>query len=1305
MIESEKKSKKKKARVNIPPPLRYRLQQEINSVCPFCPQQSVETFEVHHIDGDRARTVFDNLILLCRTCHIKAGQGTIIEETVLAKKDELKNFNPRFYDTYKDQYWYKNIPKVDSLLPRTVTEDDRSQRSAFINAEIKGQNLQEAINTRKHILLIGKAGLGKSMELARVANEIQQQNNLPAWFKLKDYSGKTIENLLQIRITHDLAKRLIIFLDGYDEIPASLAGIFQSNLTAFIEDYPSIRVVMSVRSTFFQMFGDSHNFGRLKPFWLTPLNPYSNSYVRYLEETYSIDGQSFKAAMHEANIVDLAEIPFYIQPLVRHFSKYGNLNAKRTKLFESIIDASIEADKKYIQTLSSSFSIADAKIKEALNRMSIVMEYMGKNFIEVEEIIQLLDKEQIYFVRLSGLIDARSEPKERWSFQNNQIQEYLVATQLSKLSFEQVKEFLLFPHTSVIKPSWINTLALLLSTLDHKMDDLFGKLVEWLKEGYVDYLLECEPDKLENDLKHFLFDTIFTKYGTRGTWFQERGTERKLARLVSTDYSIKFLTTQLGIASSRYGILNAIYVLLHVENTSALQRKEIERALIDTMLVNLTDEGIMHVGLSCLVETKSLTIKGFKKLFSRIKHRKDQHFRYAAYSSIEYLEISDENLDYLIEGLQLFHGNHEDRSKVHLASEDRNLAQCFGKLKRVSSYQRIFQLIETKELIVDSIVWAQVIDAMLDHALTLIDEENSLFETICKWFYFDRENNYYLKYHPAIQFFQKAKRVDTIFVETLNKSELSEYLRACIIAQLYSEECSPLLFEQYKNSNINENFLLSVHYQMTELPGHEAKAKVFVNSVKEELGVQLYKYTDEEKQQKYLEKQQANFDVLFNKDLIIKSVEDLIKLTESEEIEMHDVWQIHTDYPGQDHFDIPQIAKPTLETFIGRKERVLKSVLLEKLKRFNNWTNYQVFHIHAMLKVSGIAVSNVQKVFIQNWFDIKVSAIDFELAVTETDSSVKLNKNAVICCDLLQHFDFELGQDKLLELMSFDFFKSGQQGTVGINYLKKYLPISVICSRSIINIKKRLNYSNALENNIDFALENCFEAARNPILEFIKDISCQEHLRTKTLEKFFLKDNDIELIEDIFNEEYGLNKWSIANILFNHNRTDSVRSYAERIISSEFIIDWETNPALRFALKTDSNIAVKKWEELFLLGQLKPNHIGRTPFEYLKSTNHVEDLIRLLDFGYKEDSKYDYWFKPTEMAFNGLYSISQQSDKNLNIVSSRLLEFYELNKDRYPHIQFIHSRIEGMKKDYYMKQSQSFSIQSAVQMLKQNNLY
>ncbi|GMN11573.1 hypothetical protein MTsPCn9_25490 [Croceitalea sp. MTPC9] len=84
---------KKKKRIPIPQKTKVRaeLQKEIDSVCPFCTNDDVGHFQIHHIDVDPSNNEFHNLLLVCPTCHSKISKEEIPKQEVIDKKLYLKN--------------------------------------------------------------------------------------------------------------------------------------------------------------------------------------------------------------------------------------------------------------------------------------------------------------------------------------------------------------------------------------------------------------------------------------------------------------------------------------------------------------------------------------------------------------------------------------------------------------------------------------------------------------------------------------------------------------------------------------------------------------------------------------------------------------------------------------------------------------------------------------------------------------------------------------------------------------------------------------------------------------------------------------------------------------------------------------------------------------------------------------------------------------------------------------------------------------------------------------------------------------
>jgi hypothetical protein len=86
-----KKNGNGKKRKSIPLKTKALLQKEINSSCPFCSNDDVGHFQVHHIDENPENNEMENLLMVCPTCHSKITKLDIsFEEVRLLKQSLIK---------------------------------------------------------------------------------------------------------------------------------------------------------------------------------------------------------------------------------------------------------------------------------------------------------------------------------------------------------------------------------------------------------------------------------------------------------------------------------------------------------------------------------------------------------------------------------------------------------------------------------------------------------------------------------------------------------------------------------------------------------------------------------------------------------------------------------------------------------------------------------------------------------------------------------------------------------------------------------------------------------------------------------------------------------------------------------------------------------------------------------------------------------------------------------------------------------------------------------------------------------------
>jgi hypothetical protein len=65
--------------------IRASLQKEINSICPFCFNEDVGHFQIHHIDEDPSNNDIGNLLLFVQIAILKLQKGIFLRKTLLKR--------------------------------------------------------------------------------------------------------------------------------------------------------------------------------------------------------------------------------------------------------------------------------------------------------------------------------------------------------------------------------------------------------------------------------------------------------------------------------------------------------------------------------------------------------------------------------------------------------------------------------------------------------------------------------------------------------------------------------------------------------------------------------------------------------------------------------------------------------------------------------------------------------------------------------------------------------------------------------------------------------------------------------------------------------------------------------------------------------------------------------------------------------------------------------------------------------------------------------------------------------------------
>lgn len=172
--------------------------------------------------------------------------------------------------------------------------------------------LQEVFGAHPRILLIGDAGQGKSQELKNLAHLLSENDKYhrSVLLHLNYYSGGTLQEFInhQVPSYQTLApEKLIVLLDGYEEIPHNANRSFRLALEEYCKNNPDTRICISMRSNYYK-----ENARSFEAFHAYQLLDLQQSDIRKVVEENNLDYEDFYHECKAKNLAELLRNPFYL---------------------------------------------------------------------------------------------------------------------------------------------------------------------------------------------------------------------------------------------------------------------------------------------------------------------------------------------------------------------------------------------------------------------------------------------------------------------------------------------------------------------------------------------------------------------------------------------------------------------------------------------------------------------------------------------------------------------------------------------------------------------------------------------------------------------------------------------------------------------------------------------------------------------------------------------------------------------------------------------------------------------------------
>lgn len=1178
----------------------------------------------------------------------KIHKQEIIELETEKRKELLSKFEKMIFSSKKlkkivineedKKKYIGDICKDEYHIPRTFRKFQ--DRGIYIFDNPKYQiNLEEQLNKSKFgVVVLGNPGFGKSFELKNFAIELweNKEDNLmiPKFVSLKNFnSDTTIESLLPPNYKY--ISDLVIIFDGLDEVQNITD--FTNKIRSFISENSTLirnnklKFIISCRTSIYNKYVKN-----LEVFDICFLNEISeNLAFHFLLKKYNLD-LSKDNRFSFWKYRDILQNPFYLVLLGEHYKASNEILLNKYKLIEKYVQNRLDEDEKIKFRNDPTYN--KTEILETSKKIALTMEAMQKSIISSSEISGICGK--IADVFKNPFLEQNLD--ETWSFEHKNIQEYFVAKILSKLSFQEILDFIKIENSiNKIHPSWINVVSFLLNSDLPK--SVYDNLIDWISKNDLQFIFEADADRINKEIRIKGLQEIFEKTCIKDTLWIDNTSE--IALFGNVEENVNYLLEKVQDKSiHKRARISAINLLSYMSYNS-LQTEEIKKIIfqiVDEFEKENKDNLYLLQDVFQLVQNSNLKcdLAFYQNLLDRLKP-----YDYTEIvSSILYTipnELIEFNVDCFLEILQKSIGEKQwvNRAETRSAiSRKETLFDIFKKIENQKTLLKIYSFLVERHKNYE--IRESLIKDFLKHlksVFSLHPELNQdLIKIISNAVILDKIR--YYEDDLLVELIKSCRIEKEVFFSVFDKFS-GNFPQKSFLAEIVKEEFFPEIIDKYNSGDINDDFIKGfrniISYRDIDL------SIAFENEVEKKAKFSFKK--DKIDKQKVAEitefhrtKRQREFDILFDKKELKKQMLRIFKFKNKKELTFSDIDKFYHDYYKNDELrlNVTENAKQILWEILKDNFRHLGALKSNQLWRYiqKKELNIMIDILNSLPKENeqNISVTDSQKEFIRDWCIQNTETIKNAYKNYMFDSESWLEKDYYTLETMFkfqQYFKFDLDEELLLDMIWLNRFTEG----MNLDYMEGIVDKSKIAERIIHNINttkdKKSLYSYItyfVENNMDLSLIN-FDI-KEKIKEFL--LNDNEYYARRLIELLYVK--DVGFLKELLDVKYHQPKRHMLDFILNIFIKENHFSLAEKYLKDNYdllikseILD-ETN-IIKILINANSDLGFKKLLEIIENNPDKKNeidnHFSYATWQNYSNENSIDDLLKILEISLVNEDK------------------------------------------------------------------------------------
>lgn len=925
-----------------------------------------------------------------------------------------------------------NYSDVTNYIPRKVALfsliQERSIQLYFDNS-LK-RNLFELCMKEKHIVLLGEAGCGKSIELRHVAFQLSESEYpyYPVYIRLDTYTNEDIYQLIPETYSDFCLQKLFLIFDGYDEIELNSLVLFSRKLNAFVKSYPDTHILISCRNNFYK-FENTNKDGTFYGFKEYGVCPLSSDDINNYIVKKELSPSDFWNTVNRKGLNELLDNPFYLVETLKLYENNLEL-PNRLSLMDFLIKSKFQWDtSKYVNT--KDIEDMEFELSNLLQKISFSLQCLQKISITNLEYQQLTTPDEREILKYSGIWLKNESGK--WSFEHNNFREYLTAKYLADKPITTIKNLITYSNDKTrIKESWQNVLSFLALLYSDQ------ELLDWLQKTAPSFVVKFEISRIDETTRENLFYNIFNEYKEKNIWISwDRNSQYDLARFGQTQNTVMFLLQEIWNPVHFRSQANAINLLRNFTNLFG-QEENVKKILLSCCKNDSTRSYEKKDAIIALAQLKLNSDEVTQELYKCLGESKETAIRYGLYTYFLEANLQDKFAEYFINGINL-----------DLTFRDHDISCSFVLEKGIKAFytmraiKLLFMFYSSNKC--DHFYHAKEIfaDACVKLETFYIQNPEDIFDLGFSCMLSLAQNYNQECIQLLQQFFKNTNTIKKAVVRIIDL-DMDSHEKIFLLNQFDLHDYMDIVSEKYRENNLHNKEIFS--FLVSRMDMESSEFEKYQKLVYENEGIQIegHKIVDYQKLEQ--EGRQKYFNSLFSKNDFKNLLDELINLSGNDEITYAEL--------QEKSFEITQYRHDLQKLAWGITHNKLKDRTARNFLNYVNWEFYSINGIYHILSESkedkAVFVSEGQKEFIYQYCQTSIKNIDFNTAVQySVDGGISFSWNTIYVTFFSAYFDFDYNESILLDMLMVpaSFFK---EETIISNDFPKYI-LDKLSEKSINN--------------------------------------------------------------------------------------------------------------------------------------------------------------------------------------------------------------------------------------------------------------